>query len=350
MIRKDPESGEPSKDRRQRAGVEAERQMSFYLRRVFETSADLLVINDLRIVDPEQPDLDPTTGQTKPGVAQIDHLIVHRFGMFIIESKSVTGKVTVRDDGGGDEWTRSFGSKVTGFRSPIGQAKDQGVLLRAFLQRHRTQLLGKLGFGTATLARAVRGDDQRGFRCLPIQIVVAISDSGEIQRAKGWQAPSIDKFESFVLKADQVADRVRDEFRRHGRASKLTTRPDGEYGLWSMKDAEVHSVVDFLIASHTPKNASVASSVPMPREKRPTPANHNAVCGKCGSTDISPRSGKYGYYFKCAACDGNTPMAGQCERCGMSDRKSLRVRKEGPRYMRNCSACGLEAEVWVERS
>ncbi|MEO1407846.1 MAG: nuclease-related domain-containing protein, partial [Pseudomonadota bacterium] len=128
MIVKPPSTDPRPTDPRLRAGIQAERQMAYYLHRAFATSSNLYVINDLRLVDPEQPEPDPRTGGSSPGVAQIDHLVLHRFGAFIVESKSVTGTVTVRDDGGGDEWTRSG----KGMPSPLRQAERQGEFLRAF--------------------------------------------------------------------------------------------------------------------------------------------------------------------------------------------------------------------------
>ena len=112
----------PAGDLRREAGHAAERQMAFYLQRDFAKDPHLFVLNNLRIVDPEQPEFDGT-----PGVCQIDHLVMHRWGVFIVESKSVTDEVSIRDDGhGGDEWTRRFRGREQGFESPIQQARRQG--------------------------------------------------------------------------------------------------------------------------------------------------------------------------------------------------------------------------------
>ena len=61
----------------QKYGYNAEKQMAFYLKRAFQESDDIFVINDLRI-------------EMNDDVAQIDHLIMHRFGFIVIESKSGT--------------------------------------------------------------------------------------------------------------------------------------------------------------------------------------------------------------------------------------------------------------------
>jgi hypothetical protein len=129
--------------------------MAFYLHRAFADDPSVHVLHDLRIVDPFQPE-----HHDRPGVAQIDHLLIHRLGMFIIESKATSGVITVRPDGhGGDQWTRG----PEGMPSPIRQAERQAAFLRVFLQRNRESLLGKVMPGLRTAMELVVGTDQRGF-------------------------------------------------------------------------------------------------------------------------------------------------------------------------------------------
>lgn len=302
MILKPPSTTPLPTDPRLRAGVQAERQMAHYLHRAFATSADLYVINDLRLVDPEQPEHDGS-----PGVAQIDHLVLHRYGAFIVESKSVTGTVTVRDDGGGDEWTRGG----RGFASPLRQAERQGEFLRAFLQRHREQLLGRRAMGLRTISKVIHGDDLRGFRNMPLQHVVAIGDNGVIQRLHGWRAPT-KGFAALVAKADQVPAKLSEQFKKHQHGAGVrgfTTPVYGDYGIWLMSAEELGAVADFLVASHTPRSAKSAtaraakaprdSEAPKPSEPvrtgprsvepepaEPAPGAPTPACPKCGTPTV----------------------------------------------------------------
>ena len=75
-----------SDDKFSKAGYEAEKQMAFYLHRAFADEKHIAVLNGIRL----QKDND---------VCQIDHLIVHEYGMVIVESKSVTSKVKINEDG-----------------------------------------------------------------------------------------------------------------------------------------------------------------------------------------------------------------------------------------------------------
>ena len=97
----------PPTDKFGKAGYEAEKQMAFYLRRAFADQRDVFVFNDIKL---------QRNGET----AQIDHLVLHPFGFYLVESKSVTGSITVNAQG---EYTRQYGKKVSGMKSPVTQVK-----------------------------------------------------------------------------------------------------------------------------------------------------------------------------------------------------------------------------------
>ncbi|MBX3372881.1 MAG: NERD domain-containing protein [Phycisphaeraceae bacterium] len=369
-------------DRLALAGEKAEEQLAFYLHRAFSSHPDLFVVNGLRLVDPEQPEHDGSAG-----VCQIDHLIVHRFGVFIIESKSISEEVRVRGDGaGGDEWVRVYRGRETGFPSPIQQARRQGEFLRAFLQRHRGSLLGRVPMGLRTIAKIVHHTDQRGFKGLAVQVLVAVSDRGRITRLGGWTPPE-KPFQVHVCKADLVPDRVTEEFKRHVAGSSPMQAGKELYGAWSMRQEEPRAVAEFLAARHQPLQSapvaaaarvpddragrSHASSAPLATEIRRAPQHatgrsDNAQkgqspprpaapvtqprCGACGDARLVGRWGKYGYYWKCEACGKNTPMPTICSICGAEGRggKVVRIRKQGPVFLRRCEPCGLEERIWTD--
>ncbi|MCY4004903.1 MAG: nuclease-related domain-containing protein [Rhodospirillales bacterium] len=342
MIVKPYENGPVSRDARAKAGVEAERQMAHYLHRRFKDAPDVFVLHGLRIEDGAQPEQDGSSG-----VCQVDHLILHRWGMFIVETKSVTEEVRVRPDGsGGDEWTRVYRGREQGMRSPIRQAKMQSELLRSFLQRHREELVGRHAFGLRNIARIGNGTDQRGFRHAPMQLVIAISDKGRIQRHDGWREPR-QPFRAFVTKADLVPDKIGDELERHRRGARvLDIRQTSEYGLWYMELPEVRTVADFLAERHTlPQGAPVAASKPLGSRRRKdrsgvdatgAASEAEAACKECGATDLTARWGRYGYHWSCNACGANTKIPVACSKCG------------GPEYFRDCKVCGATETVWLE--
>jgi hypothetical protein len=255
-----------------------------------------------------------------------------------VESKSISGEVTVNDK---DEWVRKWGNQRNGMPSPIQQAKLQGEFLRKLLNANRESLLGKV----------ILGMIQTGFRACPIDICVAISDRGMINR-RGTDPPEL-------CKADKVCDRVKSEIDRHRKAAKLISLPDGKYGMYTFRPQEIERIKEFLLARHCPvsgtrdakKEAPAPAAVitkPGKPESQPTPSKppgekmEGAVCKHCGSDKLQAVYGQYGYYFKCSACGKNTPMDFTCKSCGAK----ARIRKQGPRFDRVCG-CGVVALVWV---
>jgi len=396
LIIKPPSNDPLPSDFRRRAGAEAERQMAFYLHRAYANDQDLYILNDLRLVDPAQPEPDGS-----PGVCQIDHLVLHRWGAFIIESKSVTDEVTVSaDTSGGDEWTRRFNGRDQGFASPIQQARRQAHFLRKLLHENRTNLLGKVPTGLRTIVKLVAGSDQYGFANLPIQIIVAISDNGKIRRINKWTEPT-KPFRSYVCKADTVVDKITTEWKLHRAASNPLAKRVDDYGLWSMKADEVSAVAAFLLEQHTPLQiqqptpqstpissppreappdprpvpavappseqhtttpapapqppkvsaapASPAAATPAPASK-PSPSQRKPACKSCNSASLTAMWGKYGYYWKCNDCASNTTMPTTCSLCGTAGKQgqTVRIRKDGPRYFRRCEPCGIEEVIWTQ--
>ena len=307
--------------------------MAHYLHRSFHEDQKVLVLHGLRLVDRAKPEQDGS-----PGVCQIDHLVVHRFGFFIIESKSVTEEVRVRPDGSdGDEWTRMHRRRETGMPSPIQQARRQGDFLRAYLQRHRQDLVGRQSFGLRTIAKVFHGTDQRGFKYAPIQLVVAVSDQGKIKRLSGWKEPR-DPFQAYVTKADLVPDKISKELVRHRKGAKAGNRKKyGDYGIWSMEEPEVEDVARFLAQQHVDRFGISAT--------RPTLAQ----CRHCGSKDLAARK-RYSHYWKCCVCEKNTPMPAECSACGANGKqdKKAQIRQRNGQYFLDCQECGTSALIWTD--
>ena len=280
-----------------RAGFEAERQMAHYLRRAFAEDPHTLVFHNLRL-------------ERRGEVAQLDHLILHRWGLLVIESKSVAGEVSVNEHG---EWTRWWNRQERGMPSPVLQARRQLDLLLALLGDHTADLMD----------RSLLGLRQRTFAGMRTGVLVAVSDSGRITRRA--DVPEL-------AKADQVPDRVK---------AAVQAEQARTFGAFRFTDAELARLQDFLRGKHVPAPPQ-AGTAPVPRpdtrpearsaapvrtsqerqsQARPRP---DVACRACGGTDLSVQFGKYGYYFKCAGCAGNTPAKPVCAQCGQPGKVSKR--------------------------
>jgi hypothetical protein len=100
------------------------------------------------------------------------------------------------------------------------------------------------------------------------------------------------------------------------------------------------------------KEAVVVEENPEPIVAMPEPpayqatggeVSSNPACKNCQSENLSIVYGKFGYYFKCSACDGNTPIKIGCGIDGHNER----IRKEGQRFFRECADCGSSSIYFV---
>lgn len=289
MIYKDIDSfcGE---SKRERAGYEAEKQMAFFLRRFFKDSQEVDVLNSLRI-------------ELGGEIAQIDHLVLMPHGFLIVESKSVSERVQIKEDG---QWIRWYDNKPQGMRSPITQAQMQGMLLKEWLGG---------------------GVKQKGaFDQIPVDVLVAISDSGVIEHPSSGALPE-------VCKADQVPDRV------NAKLSQYTAKP--------LSAENRRKIADFLCASHRPVVAATANPVPLTiaepvvqyvaspivETQKTNPSAPS--CKHCQSNSVEIKYGKFGYYALCQKCNQNTALKPPCASCG----KPARIRKDGKQFFVDCADC-----------
>jgi Nuclease-related domain len=292
-------------------GRAAEKQMAFYLKRAFQDSNDIFVINDLRI-------------QMNDDIAQIDHLIMHRFGFTVIESKSVTSEISINEHG---EWIRHYNKHSKGMPSPINQGTRQIQLLKKILIEKSEYLLKKSFISIATLSK------------FKYDVFVAISDNGIIKRDK---KTTIDG----VHKADQITENIKELISGYAKTNDK---------FFSLKinchfaDSAMGKISNFLLKSH--KTKSKNNEIKKTIEKEPdenfakwTPKDSLIVsknteiksCSKCGSTNIKIVYGRYGYYFKCKKCNGNTAIKLKCKK----DSCPVRIRKAKLKFFKECSSCG----------
>ena len=299
MIVKDKDAiSNPTKN--EAKGDAAEKQMAFLLNREFGESKDVFVFNDLRI-------------ERNGEIAQIDHLIVYKFGFVIIESKSIGNSVIINEH-------KEFEIKSKGIKSPIEQANLQKKLLRSYLRDSEKELL-------VTMLKM-----QTTFAKCPLDVFVAVADKTKIKRLGNVEVPELKK-------ADQVISSVIELMKRHKKASGLLAKPDGQFGLYKFKDEELDKIVAHLKDSHRPSSRTEdpKQAKPAATKKRPT-----YMCTHCHETNLSIQYGR-SYYFKCHSCDGNTPIKNRCPQCN----EVTKTRKSKKEFTSICKACDSEELFFV---
>ena len=71
--------------------------------------------------------------KNRRGTAQIDHILLCKWGLYVIETKSHNGRILIEDR----EWTQIYNDKVVRFHSPVRQNASHVNALRAALDGRR---------------------------------------------------------------------------------------------------------------------------------------------------------------------------------------------------------------------
>ena len=108
-----------------KSGYEAEKENAYYLDFELEKNKNLILLHDIRIEH---------DGRT----AQFDHLLISRFGIELLETKSSKGTMTINNDGSLD---LKNGKYTNTFPNPLEQSKRHAVVLKEFIAA--SELLSK---------------------------------------------------------------------------------------------------------------------------------------------------------------------------------------------------------------
>lgn len=230
-----------------RAGYDAEKQLAFYLDRAFREAAhDFRVFHGLRV-------------ERQGDVAQIDHLVMHRYGFVLVESKSIVETIEINEHG---EFSRSFRGRRQGMPSPILQAGRQREILQLLLNDHKTQLRPRVGVGP--LKQQAEFGDRR------FAVIAAISDKGRIE-CRGARPEQIMKAETVVQKIqEKVAyQQSLDGFGGVARTllNRQRSREWDENFVHPFTDDEVDAITQFLLDQHEPRSRSADTPAIKPSRK-----------------------------------------------------------------------------------
>ena len=67
------------------------------------------------------------------GTTQIDHILICKWGVFVIETKSHNGRIVI----GENEWVQHYGDKVVRFHSPVKQNEIHAKAIRSVLSEKK---------------------------------------------------------------------------------------------------------------------------------------------------------------------------------------------------------------------
>lgn len=297
-----------------RAGLKGEQEAAYLIDFGIKDSKNTLVIHDLRL-------------EVDGRVAQIDHLLLHRtLTVFVLETKSFHAGLKITEDGEFLLWN-SFKKSYEGMASPVAQNDRHISVLKDVFE-------------------LIDMPTRFGLRLAPtFESYILVSPKARVDRPKKYDTKR-------VLKADMLMDALDKRFEQEGVFERLANTAKW-VSFETLKD-----IGQQLIQRHKPASFNYAarfglseSHSPIQVVEEPAPAPYVAVteqvvtepkktrihvkCRSCGSLNLSVHYGKYGYYFKCAECDANTPIKISCGKDGHKER----IRKDGHKFFRECEQC-----------
>jgi len=266
-------------------GYRYEKDNAYYLNFAFKNGTQSFLLHDIRV---------ESSGQ----VAQIDHILINRFGIEILESKGFLGKLKINGDGSLDI---TYKDRVETLPSPIEQNKRHAQVILDLIKENIELPINLKLAG------------------IPIINSVLIHPRTTILNEK--LPEGFYRADSFSSHWDKRIDNmsVVNVFKSLGTIMSLE---------------KAREIANLLIEKDKPKSVDYI--------KRYNLKDIN-FCSKCGSLNLEIRYGKYGYYFKCLECNGNTAIKLKCKNSSCKPR----VKKEKLNFYRVCEKCNEKELFFV---
>ncbi|MEH6419644.1 nuclease-related domain-containing protein [Pseudomonas sp. CGJS7] len=304
-----------------KAGIKGEMESAYLIDFHFAGSPNWAVIHDLRI-------------EHRGRTAQIDHLLINRWlDLYVLESKHFNAGLKINDGGEFLRWD-NYRKTYTGMASPLEQNERHIDVLR-------------------DVAGSIDWPQRLGLRISPtFHSLILIAPAARIDRSKRFDSTR-------VIKADQLKKQI---WKDIDNENPLVTLFKSTTRIVSRETVEF--VARQLLALHRPlTHDSDETQHPTPpkppaaapkrieptfAEPPPLPASvslpaakaepNAATCKYCGKQAGEILYGKYGYYFKCDGCSGNTQIRFNCQ-----PGHKPRLRKDGAEFYRECADCRSSA-------
>lgn len=303
--------------RMRRAGLKGEADSAYQIDFYFGPSQSRAVIHDLRI-------------EHNGRVAQVDHLILDRWlGCYVLESKHFHASVKITEQGEFLRWN-DFKRTYEGMESPLEQNLRHIAVLKDVMK---------------TLEMPVR----LGVRVAPaFHSFVLVSAKSRIDRPQKFDT-------SRIIKADQVKTSILADIDKEGTLATIATMAK-MVSVDTMRDiaeqlVALHRPLDWPMPAEWTAQPSPVAAAPVPEQGAEaightlSAVNDGPICKKCGSREGAILHGKYGYYFKCGTCAGNTAIRFECQ-----PGHAPRLRKQGNEFFRECADCGTSVRFFVNAS
>jgi len=287
-----------------RAGIKGEKEAAYELEFTYKNLKNSILLHDLRL---------EVNGRT----AQIDHLVIDRaLFVYAFETKSFSSGVKINENGEFASWN-SYRKCYEGIPSPIAQNQRHIEVLNDF-------------FKTKEMPTRL------GFKLIPNIIpFVLISNHSRIDRPEKFDTSSVIKCDALSSTMKESVDNI-SVIELFGGVSRIVSRETlakiGRLLKHSHKPISVNYLAKFGLSE--PVVTKQTQQRQNTREATPT-LDKCFHCSKCNSENTNILSGRYGYYFKCQDCNGNTSIKLKCA----TDACKPRLRKQKLQFFEECDTC-----------
>lgn len=287
-----------------KAGIKGEKEAAYFIDFDLKDSKNTAVLHDLRF-------------EVNGRVAQIDHLLIHRtMTFFVLETKHFHSGLKIMDDGQFLQWN-NYNKSFEGMSSPLDQN-----------DRHITVL--------KDVVKQIEWPTRLGLKLSPsFESFVLVSSKARIDRPKKFDTSRVIKSDGLGKAIDKKFDSM-GVLATFGAASKMVSTETLKELAQAI--AALHKPIKIDYRSKFGLNEQVAENISSYEKTKPTKVVSVAdspKCRKCQSQNLSIQYGRYGYYFKCSDCEGNTPIKLGCGNPGHKER----LRKQGLNFYRECADC-----------
>ncbi len=290
------------------AGAKGESEASYLIDFNLSTAKNSCVIHDLRL-------------EYKGRTAQIDHLIIHRtLNFYVIETKHFNNGISINDNGEFMQWN-SFKKTFEGVASPFAQN-----------ERHISVL-------NEVVDNLIEMPTRLGIKLLPnFHSKVIVNSQSRIDRPKKFDT-------SDLIKAEALIDHLKNDLENMGLFNAVakvvsveTLENIGKQIVRLHRPLKINYAAKFGLDEPTIRPEIIQNPSHTDETKKAGSKqsdDERFACKKCSGTNIKIQYGKFGYYFKCSDCDGNSNIKISCG----FDNHNERLRKDGSKFYRECVEC-----------
>ncbi len=277
-------------------GYISEKDNAYLLDFELKDSKNIVVLHDIRIEHNDR-------------VAQIDHILISRLEVTVLESKSFSGNLTSKDDG---SLLVAYGKNKTRYPNPIEQNRRhvqvlQNLINDKFNLQTNTKLFGGLIFDAKVL----------------------INPKTTITNRK--LPNGFERADSYLTKREKDIDNM-SAIKILSMASRIMTI------------GKVKELGEFLIQNNKPKSYDYKNKYRIKISQKNEKYEVKYKCTKCESQNLQVNYGR-NYYFKCLDCKNNIPIKHTCKTKGCKPK----TKKRKLQFFKICEICGID-KLFYENS